>query len=74
MAQVSTNAPAHVNFGGAVANFFKSIVTGMMKITEANHLVQKADYLNSLSDAELAQRGLKREDIARHVFASYMGV
>lgn len=33
-----------------------------------------AEYLNSLSDAELAARGLTRERIVHHAFGRYMSV
>ena len=35
---------------------------------------RQAEYLMSLSDAELASRGLTRDRIVHHAFARYMGV
>jgi hypothetical protein len=46
----------------------------MISIAEANTRVKKFEYFNSMSDAELAERGMKREDIVRHVFPDYLGV
>lgn len=37
-------------------------------ITESNFRVREAERLQRLSDSQLAARGLRREDIARHVF------
>ena len=42
----------------------------LVSIGEANSMVRQVNALQALSDAELAERGIKREDIARHVFSS----
>ncbi|MCR8550354.1 DUF1127 domain-containing protein [Salipiger sp. P9] len=47
-----------------LAGFGKIIVA----VGEANPRMKKVDALQRLSDAELAERGLRREDIVRHVF------
>lgn len=39
-------------------------------ITRHNQRRQRLDRLNRLSDAQLAARGLSREDLARHCFRS----
>ncbi|MEM9050197.1 MAG: hypothetical protein AAGC92_15945 [Pseudomonadota bacterium] len=41
-----------------------------MAISQANHLSRQVEALMALSDKELAARGLKREEIARHVFST----
>ena len=41
---------------------------GMVWIAERNPRVRQAEQLQAMTDAELAKRGLKREDIARHVY------
>jgi uncharacterized protein YjiS (DUF1127 family) len=42
----------------------------LVSMGESNSLVRQMQALQDLSDAELAERGIKREDIARHVFAA----
>ncbi len=39
-----------------------------LSISEANHRMHQVERLQAKSDAELAELGLRREDIARHVF------
>ena len=67
MTDITTNtriAPASRGFGG----FFSWFGTKMVELGEANSRVRRAERLNAMNDAELAELGLKREDIARHVF------
>ena len=51
-----------------VPNIFAAIARFFTMITESNYRVLEAERLNSMTDSQLAGRGLKREDIARHVF------
>ena len=57
---------------GAVAHVMGSIARGMGHLSDANHRAHQAQALMALSDEALAERGLKREDIVRHVFAGMM--
>ena len=54
-------------------SFFKAIWANLANAMEAsceiNGRTDRIEALNKLSDAELARKGLRREDIARHVFA-----
>ncbi|SFE85058.1 DUF1127 domain-containing protein [Roseivivax sediminis] len=52
--------------------FFTRFFDGLIGIAEANHRVKRVQHLNALSDAELAKRGIRREDIARHVFGDIL--
>ncbi|MDJ0822532.1 MAG: DUF1127 domain-containing protein [Paracoccaceae bacterium] len=65
MALAEHNMPAPrlrlPNVFGAIARFFEMI-------TESNFRVLEANRLNSMTDSQLAARGIKREDIARQVF------
>lgn len=45
----------------AVGNF-------MVAIMESNSRIQLVDKLNAMSDAELAELGVKRDEIVHHVF------
>lgn len=64
MAHITYTAPRRSAFSGflhAIGDFFTLI-------TESNWRVHEAERLQAMSDAQLAARGLRREDIARHVF------
>lgn len=53
---------------------FKAIGNFMVSIMENNSRLKRVERLSQMSDAELAKRGLKREDIVRHVFADLMHI
>lgn len=46
----------------------------LVRIAECNHRVRRVQALSAMSDAQLAARGLKREDITRHVFQDMLYV
>ncbi len=47
----------------------RSVGRFFVLLAETNSRVKAIEHLNTLSDAQLAERGIKkREDIARHVF------
>jgi hypothetical protein len=61
----STNAAPRTGFRAvlhAIADFFENAAA-------SNRRVRQVQYLQSLTDEELAQRGLKRENIVHHVFS-----
>jgi len=47
---------------------FRAIVAAMEQVMNANTRVRQAEFLMGLSDEDLAKRGLRREDIVRHVY------
>ncbi len=53
----------------AVFKPFVALGKFLVQIGESNTRVQALRKLTEMSDADLAQRGLKREDIVQHVFA-----
>lgn len=57
---------------GIVADIFAGIFNAMIRVGEANARVQQIKALSYLSDDELAERGLRREDIVRHVMNHYV--
>jgi uncharacterized protein YjiS (DUF1127 family) len=65
MAMTATHVVSHGNF---FSNLFAAIGRGIVHAAESNHRMKKIEFLNSLSDEELAARGLKRDEIARYVF------
>ncbi|ASP19171.1 hypothetical protein ANTHELSMS3_00451 [Antarctobacter heliothermus] len=54
--------------GNIFAGFFRSIFNTLVMIAESDHRMKAVEKLTAMSDAELAERGLKRADIVRHVF------
>ena len=72
----ASNAQTRAPFNplGLIAGFFRAIGNGLVHLAESNHRVNRARTLMELSDEELAQRGLKREDVVKHVFSDIMYV
>ncbi|MEM7319211.1 MAG: DUF1127 domain-containing protein [Pseudomonadota bacterium] len=50
-----------------VTDAFGKIWNALIRIGEANSRVRRIEVLSGLSDEQLAERGLRREDIIRHV-------
>ncbi|MEN9061681.1 DUF1127 domain-containing protein [Ponticoccus litoralis] len=44
------------------------IMNALVMVAEANGRVKQIEHLQSMSDAELARRGIKRDEIVYHVF------
>ncbi|EPX75672.1 hypothetical protein [Salipiger mucosus] len=44
------------------------IFDGLISLAEKNQRLRQADKLSAMSDAELARRGLRRDEIVHHVF------
>jgi len=67
MAYVTTQhaETAHGVFSRLGTVFFNA----MVRIAERNPRYRKVQALSAMTDEQLAARGLKREDIVRHVFA-----
>ncbi|MGR3762153.1 DUF1127 domain-containing protein [Roseobacteraceae bacterium NS-SX3] len=58
--------------------YLRKVLAGIgsffMHAAEANARARAIQQLSALSDAELAQRGIKREEIVRHVFSDSLYV
>ncbi|WP_146586497.1 DUF1127 domain-containing protein [Puniceibacterium confluentis] len=52
----------------ASSGILQGIFSFLVRIAESNGRMKAVERLNAMSDAELAARGLQREDIVRHVF------
>lgn len=52
-----------------LADIFSGIWDALIRIGDANSKVQQIKALSAMTDAELAERGLKREDIIRRVMS-----
>ncbi len=57
---------------GVVADIFTGIFDALVRIGEANTKVRQINALSALSDAELAARGMRREDIIRRVMGEWV--
>ncbi|SNR34700.1 hypothetical protein [Puniceibacterium sediminis] len=67
MAIAATNTPSN-SIGHTLTGAFDGIINFLVRIAESNGRMKAVERLNAMSDAELAARGLKREEIVRHVF------
>jgi uncharacterized protein YjiS (DUF1127 family) len=66
MAIASTNITASAPVFGRI---FRAIGNALISVSEANSRVRQVEALSALSDEQLKARGLRREDIVRHVFS-----
>lgn len=62
-----TNVPS-AQSENIFARALKAIWNGLVSLSEANARSKELDFYNSLTDEQLAERGLKREQIVRYVF------
>lgn len=53
---------------------FRALGRGLVAIMESNSRVRRAEALHAMSDAQLAQLGIKRDEIAHHVFRDLYGI
>ncbi|WP_254695308.1 DUF1127 domain-containing protein [Oceanicola sp. D3] len=56
------------SFMARVGAGFDRVLSALVSLAEANPRMKAVSRLSAMSDEELAARGLKREDIVRHVF------
>lgn len=54
--------------GFTFPNPFRAIWNGLIMMAEANPRFKEIQKLNDTSDEELAERGLERADVVRHIF------
>ncbi|WP_299935891.1 DUF1127 domain-containing protein [uncultured Pelagimonas sp.] len=65
MAYLSTPLPTKSN---PLAGFFGNLFSALVRIAESNTRFTAVEKLQQLSDEELAAKGIRREDIVRHVY------
>lgn len=58
--------------GRGIASFGSAVFDVLVRLGEANSKVRQINALTQLSDEELAQRGLKREEIATYVLGPFV--
>lgn len=62
------NTSTDTTHGVSIRHFFDGILDFLAGIADNNSRVKEVSRLQALSNAELAERGIGREDIVRHVF------
>ena len=74
MTATTTNTSFTGSIFHSIAGFFASIGNGLVSLGEMNSLVREAEHLLSLTDTQLAAKGLRRDEIVPHVFSGYMAM
>lgn len=69
MAHVTTNAPIAHSVLGLFSRAFAGFGAALIRMAESSSQMRQINALQALSDAELAERGLRRQDIAHYVFS-----
>ena len=73
MAHTTVNAPVNApvtnSIMGAIARFFTGFGAALVRMGESNSKMRQLNALQALSDKELAERGLRRQDIAHYIFS-----
>ncbi|MBF9058213.1 DUF1127 domain-containing protein [Rhodobacterales bacterium HKCCSP123] len=70
MATQTLHAPARpLRLAAPVTGFFAALARAVAFSSGAQARYDRVHRLQALSDAELARRGIARDDIVRHVFA-----
>lgn len=72
MAVSTTHSRSLTALPGVVADIFTGIFDALVRVGEANTKVRQINALSALSDAELAARGMRREDIIRRVMGEWV--
>jgi hypothetical protein len=72
MASISEHFPAARSLWHLVVAPFVAFGRMIDLVSDAHARIARAERLLSLSDAALARRGLRREDVIRHVFADQL--
>ena len=70
----TTPTSAPISLGKILSAPFRAIGSFFVAIMENNSRIKRVDALNAMTDEQLAKRGLRREDIVRHVFGDYMHI
>ncbi|GAA5071164.1 DUF1127 domain-containing protein [Roseibacterium beibuensis] len=75
---MTTSSLAHAaaspfaHFGARVAEIFAAIAHALSVSAGAEQRIDRIHALQALSDAELAERGIARDDIVAHVFDDFI--
>ncbi len=69
MAHSATQTNSRFSLPGLIASIGSSIYSALISVAQAQSRVRQVEFLQSLSDEELKNRGLTRERIVHRVFA-----
>ena len=69
MAHSTTQTNSRFSLPGLIASIGSSIYSALISVAQAQSRVRQVEFLQSLSDEELKNRGLTRERIVHRVFA-----
>ena len=69
MAQATTHIHST---GNPFSGFFRALFDGVLRYAESNSRLKQVEQLQSLSDEELTAKGIRRDDIVRHVFRNVL--
>ncbi|WP_420584767.1 hypothetical protein [Ruegeria sp.] len=69
MAHSATQTNSRYSLPGLIASIGSSIYSALISVAQAQSRVRQVEFLQSLSDEELKNRGLTRERIVHRVFA-----
>jgi uncharacterized protein YjiS (DUF1127 family) len=73
MATQTTNLhPPAFSLLSFIRTFFSGLGRAIIVAAENASRMKRIEVLNAMTDEELQERGLKREDIVRHVFQDLM--
>ena len=56
-----------------ILGFFTALAKAFALASNAQARFDEIQHLQALTDGDLAQRGIKRDDIVRHVYSDLMG-
>lgn len=68
MTFITDTSPVRIAIPATVRKIFDGIAGFFISLTEAQSRAAEMNRLNDMSDRQLADLGIEREDIARHVF------
>lgn len=74
MANTAINVRAPLSIWRTLAAPFVAAGNFLVAIGEASNRAKQVEFLNAMTDEELAARGMTRETIVRHVFSDKMGI
>ncbi|RLK07999.1 hypothetical protein [Ruegeria conchae] len=69
MAHSATQTNSRFSLPSLIASIGSSIYSALISVAQAQSRVRQVEFLQSLSDEELKNRGLTRERIVHRVFA-----
>lgn len=69
MTELTQTLPTAATQGNIVSRMFNAYLRWAVALAEGNARVRAVRTLSEMSDEALAERGLRREDIVRHVFS-----